>query len=136
MKKKKIQYSNLLAIVFIVSSIYLINAVLLFEKIETFLRYVGIGIIALIDLFILYKMFFGKRKKKRRIIYSIILILFSSLFIYVGSHLNRIYSYFKDFNKNVIYSTSLVTLKETKEVNLAKLKDAKIGISSEGDMQN
>ena len=136
MKKKKIQYSNILAIIFIVSSIYLINAILLFDKIETFLRYVGIGIIAIIDLFILFKMFCGKRKKKRRIIYSIVLILFSSLFIYIGSHLNKIYSYFADFNKNVVYSTSLVTLKETKEVNLSKLKDAKIGISSEGDAQN
>jgi len=136
MKKKKIQYSNIIAIFFIIASIYLINAILLFDKIETLLRYIGITVIALIDLYLLFRMFSGKRKKKKRIVYSIILLLFSSLFIYVGSHLNNIYSYFSNFNKNVIYSTSLVTLKGTKTVDLSKLKDAKIGISSEGDIQN
>lgn len=137
MKKKKIQYSNIIAIIFILSSIYIINAVLLFDKIETFLRYLGVAIIAIIDLYLLFRMFCKKKKKKRRrIIYSIILILLSALFIYVGSHLNTIYSYFADFNKKVVYSTSLVTLKDKKEVNLSKLKDAKIGISNEGDMQN
>ena len=143
MKKKKIQYSNIIAIIFIISSIYLINAVLLFEKIETFLRYLGIGIIVLIDLYLLYRLFFGRKKKKRKLIYSIILALFSILFIYAGSHLNKIYSYFAGMDKNVIYSTSLVTLKEKyiQPVNkngevVLSIKNAKIGVSTEGDMQN
>ena len=136
MKKKKVQYSNIIAIFFIIASIYLINAILLFDKIETFLRYTGIAIITIIDLYLLFRMFCGKRKKKKRIIYSLVLILFSSLFIYAGSHLNNIYSYFASFDKNVVYSTSLVTLKDNKIGDLAKLKNAKIGVSSEGDMQN
>ena len=136
MKKKKIQYSNIIAILFIIASIYLINAVLLFDKIETFLRYLGIFIIVVIDLYLLYRLFFGKKKKKRKLIYSILLVLFSALFLYVGSHLNKIYSYFADMDKNVVYSTSLVTLKENKNIDPAKLKDKKIGVSTEGDMQN
>ena len=136
MKKKKIQYSNIIAIIFILSSIYIINAVLLFDKIENFLRYLGVGIIAIIDFYLLYRLFFGKKKKKRRLIYSIILLLFSVLFIYVGGHLNKIYSYFADFDKKVVYSTSLVALKDNKDVDLTKLEGAKIGISTEGDTQN
>lgn len=142
-KKKKIQYSNIIAIIFIIASIYIINAVLLFDKIENFLRYLGIGIIIVIDLFLLYRLFFGKKKKKRKLIYSVILILFSLLFIYVGSHLNKIYSYFADMDKDVVYSTSLVTLKESyveqKNKNgevVISIKKAKIGVSTDGDQKN
>ena len=143
MKKKKIQYSNIIAIIFIISSIYLINAVLLFDKIENFLRYLGIGIIVVVDLYLLFRLFFGKKKKKRRIIYSIILVLFTIAFLYVGSHLNKIYSYFKDMDKNVVYSTSLVTLKDNyiEKVNksgevVLSIKGKKIGVSTDGDQKN
>ena len=117
-KKKKIQYTSIFAIIFIIASIYLIQAILLFNKIETFLRYSIIGVIALIDLFIFYKLFFAKKKKKKKhkIVYSIILIIFSGLFLFLGFNLNRIYSYFSNLNKKVVYSISLVTLKENKDV--------------------
>ncbi len=143
MKKKKIQYSNIIAILFIISSIYLINAVLLFDKIENLLRYLLIGIIIIIDLYLLFRLFFGKKKKKRRIIYSIILLLFSLSFVYVGSHLNKIYSYFADMDKDIVYSTSLVTLKEkyVQPVNkngevVLSIKNKKIGVSTDGDQKN
>lgn len=143
MKKKKIQYSNIIAIIFILSSIYLINAVLLFNNIETFLRYLFSAIIIIIDLYLLYRLFLGKKKKKRKIIYTIILAVFSLLFIYVGSHLNKIYSYFAGMDKDVIYSTSLVTLKEKyvqpvdKNGNtVISIKNAKIGVSTDGDQKN
>ena len=143
MKKKKIQYNNIIAIIFIIASIYLINAVLLFDKIENLLRYLGVGIIVIIDLYLLYRLFFGKKKKKRKLIYSIILLLFSILFLYTGSHLNKIYSYFAAMDKEVVYSTSLVTLKETyiepKNKNgdvVLTIKDKKIGVSTDGDQKN
>ena len=143
MKKKKIQYNNIIAILFIISSIYLINAVLLFDKIETFLRYLGIGIIVIVDLYLLFRLFIVKRKKKKRIINSIILALFTLLFVYVGSHLNTIYSYFAGMDKDVIYSTSLVTLKEKylqpvdKNGNtVLSIKNSKIGVSTDGDQKN
>ena len=131
-KKKKIQYTSIFAIIFIIASIYLIQAILLFNKIETFLRYSIIGVIALIDLFIFYKLFFAKKKKKKKhkIVYSIILIIFSGLFLFLGFNLNRIYSYFSNLNKKVVYSISLVTLKENKDVSLSTLKDKKIGVNT------
>ena len=52
-KKVKIHYSSIFAIIFIIASLYLIHAILLFNKIETFARYVIVGVIGLIDLLIL-----------------------------------------------------------------------------------
>lgn len=127
-KKVKIHYSSIFAIIFIIASLYLIHAILLFNKIETFARYVIVGVIGLIDLLILIKLFFGKKKKKRRIVFSTILILFTALFVFLGYNLNKIYSYFSGLNKKVVYSISLVSLKEKSQVDLSKLKDAKIGV--------
>lgn len=135
-KKVKINFSNILIIVFVIASIYLIRSILLFNKIENLLRYIIVGIICIIDILLLIKMFFHKKKRKKRIVLSILLILFSSLFIYLGFNLNKIYSYFSGLNKKVVYSTSLVTLKENESTDLSKLKDMKIGISSENDSQN
>lgn len=138
-KKVKIHYSSIFAVIFIITSIYLIQSILLFNKIETLIRYIIIGIIALIDILILAKMFLTtnkKKKKKKRYVYSGVLIVFSILFIFLGYNLNKIYSYFSELNKKVVYSTSLVSLKENKEVNLSTLKDKKIGISSDGDIEN
>ena len=134
-KKAKIQYNSIFAIIFIIASIYLIQSILLFKKIETGIRYFIIAVVLLIDIFIFVKLFFmkkKKKKKKRKIISSVVFILFSALFIFLGFNLNRIYSYFSDLNKKVVYSISLVTLKDKNEnVNLSSLKDAKIGVNTE-----
>lgn len=134
-KKTKIQYNSIFAIIFIIASIYLIQSILLFKKIETGIRYFIIAVVLLIDIFIFVKLFFmkkKKKKKKRKIICSVVFILFSALFIFLGFNLNRIYSYFSDLNKKVVYSISLVTLKDKNEnVNLSNLKDAKIGVNTE-----
>ena len=135
-KKVKVHYSSLFAIIFIVSSIYLIHSILLFEKIETTLRYTIVCIIGAIDLLILMKLFIGKRKKKKRYAYSFILIIFSLLFIFLGSNLTRIYNYFSDMNKEVINSVSLTAMKGNNYGDLSKLKDKKIGISTEGENED
>ncbi len=139
-KKVKIHYSSIFAIIFIITSVYLIHSISLFDKIEHLLRYTIMGIIVILDLFVLWKLFFGKKKKKKRYIFSTFLILFSIIFVFLGFNLNRVYSYlhsfFTDINKSVVYSTSLVSLKENANVNLNELKGKKIGLSSDGDIQN
>ena len=132
-KKVKIHYSSIFAIIFVVSSIYLIHSILLFEKIETAIRYTIICIISAFDLLILIKLFIGKRKKKKRYVYSFFLLLFSIFFIFLGSNLTRIYNYFSEMNKEVINSVSLTAMKGNDFGDLSKLKDKKIGMSSEGD---
>ena len=132
-KKVKFHYSSLFAIFFVISSIYLIHSILLFEKIETTIRYTIICIVAAIDLLILIKLFIGKRKKKKRYVYSFVLLLFSIFFIFLGSNLTRIYNYFTEMNKEVINSVSLTAMKGNDYKDLTKIKDKKIGMSSEGD---
>lgn len=137
-KKLKINYSSILTIIFIIVSVYLIHSILLFDQIENFKRYVLIGIIIIADLFILWKLFFGKKKKKKKFIYTTIIVLCTLLYGYVGANLNEIYSLF-NFNKDVVISTSIVTLKENilldkdGSLDLNKVKDTKIGISEEGN---
>ncbi len=126
MKKKKIKYQNIFTILCILSSLYLIQSIYLFSQIETVIRYSVIGILVLFDFFILIKMFFLKTKKT--IIYIIVLVFFSGIYIFLGYNLNRIYSYFTNLNKTITYSTSLVTLKSTKDVDLITLKNANIGL--------
>lgn len=129
-KKSKLYRLIIISIIYILSSVYLIHSILLFDKIEDLIRYVIVGVISLSGILLMIKIIFGK-KKKHHYVLSIILILFSALFIFLGFNLNRIYSYFANLNKNVVYSTSLVTLKETKETDMKVLKDAKFGLISD-----
>lgn len=131
-KKFKLHKWIIISLIYILSSIYLIHSILLFNKIENLIRYIIIGIISLSGLLLLIKIIFGK-KKKHHYVLSTILILFSVLFIFLGFNLNKIYSYFADLNKDVVYSTSLVTLKETKDTDMKVLKGAKFGLISDAN---
>ena len=130
-KKAKFQINSILAIIFIIASIYLMQSILLFKYIETGIRYLIVGIVLIIDIILLLRLFFAKKKKKKKyvkIIISVVLVLFSSLFFYVGFNLNKIYSYFSDLNT----ANTLVTLKgKNSGVNLSTLKNAKIGVNIE-----
>ena len=131
MKKKKIKITGIISLLCVIFSIYLIYAIYKFSQIETVLRYSIIGIIVLLDIFIILKLFFNKKKK--RYIYNTFLILITICYIFSGFFLNKIYSYFSNLNKTVIYSTSLVTLADREDIDLITLKDANIGIISDND---
>lgn len=131
-KKTKINFSNIFALLCILASIYLIHSIFLFTQIETFIRYLIIFLIIVFDIFITCKIFIKKKKKKKtHYIYDIVLVIFFVIYLVLGFNLNKIYSYFSNLNKNVIYSTSLVTLKEREDIDLITLKDAKIAILSD-----
>ena len=130
MKKRKKKKNIFIPIIFIISSFYFIRMVLLFEKIENTIRYLIITLIILFDLFEIIRMI---TNKKRHTKYSFLLVVFSIIFVFIGYNLNKIYSYFSDLNKNIIISTSIVTLKENKNVDLNTIKDLKIGINEYGN---
>lgn len=135
MKKKKVNINSILSIACILLSIYLIHSIYRFTEIETFIRYVIICILLLIDFFIVNKVFFHKNKKKKKkkkgkYCYTVFLVFASIIYFFLGFNLNVIYSYFSGLNKKVTYSTSLVTLKETDNIDLITLKGSKIGIIS------
>ncbi len=131
MKKKKIKIMGIISLLCILLSIYLIRSIYKFSQIETMLRYCVIFIIFLLDIFIFIKLFFNNKKKKK--IYNTFLIIITITYIISSFYLNKIYTYFSNLNKNVIYSTSLVTLSERDDIDLITLKDANIGIISNND---
>ncbi len=136
MKKKKINIDAIISVICIVLSIYLIFSILKFHEIETLIRYIIIVIILLFDIFIIKRMLTktkqkGKRKKEKKKNYRVILIIVSAIYIMLSIVLNTLYSYVGKLNKNVIYSSSLVSLNETEEVDLITVKNKKIGIISD-----
>ena len=82
MKKKKIKITGIISLLCVIFSIYLIYAIYKFSQIETVLRYSIIGIIVLLDIFIILKLFFNKKKK--RYIYNTFLILITICYIFSG----------------------------------------------------
>ena len=136
MNKKKINITNIISIICVIFSFYLIYSIYLFAQIETFIRYLIIGVLIIVDFIIISKLFVstkGKKKSKKKIkgiLYSFFLVVISVFYVFLGFNLNKIYSYFSQLNKTVTYSTSLVTLKEREDVDLITLKNQKIGIIS------
>ncbi len=126
-KKKKVKIHPLLTLLFIISSIYLIKSILLFEKIETTIRYIIICFLIIINIYLILHSL--KNKSKNNFIKSFSFIIMSFLFIYLGYNLNKIYTYFSKLNKNIVYSTSIVSLKDNKDINLNNLKGKNIGVN-------
>lgn len=138
MKNKKLILSWIISIICIISSVFLINSIYKFNRIEDVIRYLIMGILVLIDLVILLKLFSKVKdsKKKKYLLFNILVIFLTIIYICGVVLLNKVYSYVSSFNKTVTYSTSLVTLKETKDVDLVTLENAKFGILSDTSSQD
>ena len=129
-KKRKIKVSAILSLLFIISSIYLIFAILQYTNVENLIRYSICGGLVVIDIILLILMKIGKKRKKKglRIITNILKVLFIIAFIVLGFNLNKIMGYFVKVNKVVTYSAAMVTLKENEDTDLSTLSDKKLGI--------
>ncbi|MBQ7104273.1 MAG: LCP family protein [Bacilli bacterium] len=117
----------------VISSAFLIYTLTLLGPIETTIRYIVIGIIALIDLILIINLFRKKKKKKqlKKSIKRFFLVLLIILYIFLGYTLYRITGSIDNMNKEfVTTSTSLVALKENKITDINKIKNAKIAISN------
>ena len=123
-KKKKIKYNNLLIMLVLISSSFLIYHILLLGPIEKNIRYIIIGSI----IFINY-IFFYIKKKKNNTLATIMMILFISLNIFCSYSINKVYGLVDSINKNkIVYSSSLIALKESKINNIDEVNNYKIGI--------
>lgn len=139
MKNKKLILSWFISIICIVSSGFLIHSIYKFNRIEDGIRYLIMGILILIDLVIILKLFSkcrSSKKKKKYLLFNVLVILLTIIYICGFTVLNKVYSYVSSFNKTVTYSTSLVTLKETKDVDFIILENAKFGILSDTSSQD
>ncbi|MDD3048883.1 MAG: LCP family protein [Bacilli bacterium] len=122
---------SLFFLVYLGSNIYLIYNILLFNDIETIIRYGIIGCLLILSIIFLliYINIIIRRKKKSFIIYIIVIMLFSSVQLLGTYFINKAYSSINKINKSSItYSTSLITLKTSNIKKVSDLKDKKIGI--------
>ena len=146
-KKKKLKVGSIVSIIYILASFYFMFSIFRFTGVETFIRYFIIGFLLVLDVLVVFKIISlnklktQTKKKKQKvsiksIVYNSILIFLTITYIILGFNLNNIYSYFTKLNKNITYSTSLVTLVETEDIDFIALKGAKIGILSDTTSQD
>ena len=129
-KKKKVKISPIISLLFIISSIYLIIAILGYSNVETLLRFLFIGILLIIDAIIIFMMIKsrGKKHKKIKIDTNVVKVLCIILFLFAGFNLNKVMDYINKLNKKVVYSAAMVTLKSNKDTDLNTIQKKKLGI--------
>ena len=123
-KKRIVKFNNLLILLVLLSSAFLIYHILLLGPIETRIRYIIIGFIILVNI-----IFFLIKQKKDKTIATIMMLLFIVINI-VGSYsINKVYKLVDSINKSkIIYSSSLIALKENDINDVNDIKKAKIGL--------
>ena len=111
-KSKKLKNYTFLNLLFFISSMFFIYALLLFNNIENNIRYLVIAIIFLLNiLFINDYLFFNKTKNLIIInIKRTFMIVLSIIFILVFIYANKTYKSINALNKTSSYSYSLVSL--------------------------
>lgn len=123
-KKTTLKINNLLIILVLISSLFLIYHILLLGPIEPIIRYIVIGIIVLINI-----IFFTIKRHKKKKIATIMMIVFTTLNIVLCYSINKVYSIIDSINKNkIIYSSSLITLKNKDINSIDDVTEYKIGI--------
>lgn len=124
-KKKKFKLNNLLVLLCIISSLYLIYRIYQFGPIEPTIRYIIIGIILLIDFIFFYK----KQKIKGKKLILFVMVIYIGFNVFMSLVIGKIYDAIDSINKSkVIYSTSLVTLSSNDNNDIENINNCKIGI--------
>lgn len=139
-KNKFKKVINITSILMFISFLFLSYSILLISGVETELRYIGIGILLLINLIVIFllRKIIKKKKTSRYIIYFIILLILTVGQATLGYFVYKTYSSINNINKDKItYSTSLVVRTDSKIEELKDLKDKKIGIlNDKSDIDN
>lgn len=123
-KKKTLKINNLLKILVLISSIFLIYHISLLGPIEPIVRYIIIGIIIIINIiFLLIK------KKKLKKIVNTVMIIFILINIILCYSINKLYNIVDSINKNkIVYSSSLIALKNSDINSIDDVTGYKIGL--------
>ena len=123
--------SGLFTIMLILTTGFLIYSLFLFSNIETFFRIMASILLILLTITLVYSLINAvKHNKKKKLIISIIFSLILSIITFVVSfYLYKAYIGLDKIHKDeIIYSTSLISLKEYK---IDKITGKKIGIISD-----
>ncbi|MDD3241670.1 MAG: LCP family protein [Bacilli bacterium] len=129
-KKTKINICSILTLISLGASIFLIYNILLLGPIEKMIRYIIVGIIILIDIFIYKKNFkLLNKKKQNKKGFIFLMTIFIIINILIGKSINKIYSEIDKINKNdVTYSSSIITLSTSSKNEIDDLNKNKIGL--------
>ena len=126
-RKKKTNFNNMLVFLVLLSSLFLIYHILLLGPIEKRIRYIIIGVIIIINI-----IFFLVKQKKTKCIATLMMILFIIINVIGSFSINKVYSIIDSFNKhNIIYSSSLIALNDSKINEISDVKKTKIGLISD-----
>lgn len=124
-KKTTFKYNNFLILLCFISSIYLIYRIYQLGPIEPTIRCIIIICIILVNLLFFYR----KSKVKRKNLAICMMLLFISFNIGISLLVGRVYEAIDSINKSkIVYSSSLVTLKDSNISNIDDVTELKIGI--------
>ena len=123
----------LFLIVALITSAFAIYEIFLFEGIESILRYIIMGLIALYDLRLLFKtkkIVKGRTKKKpHKVLFLFWLIIYSAACFGAAFLLSYVYNKVSSVNKtDVIYTSYLVVLDSNPQNDIKTATDLKIGL--------
>ena len=126
------------SVIALVASVFLIYELFLLSTIETLLRYIVMGFLIAIDIFILIKMLFitknRRKKKKKHIAFSIFAILYIIACFAIGFVINYFYSKLDNINKDLVtYSSVLLTMSKDPAKKITDINDYEIGILDDED---
>lgn len=123
-KKTTIKFNNILILLVLISSGFLIYHILLLGPIEATIRYLMIGFIILVNI-----LFFLFKQKKSKNIALLLMILFISINMVLCFSIRKVYGIIDSINKNkIVYSASLITLKDKKIDSIDDVSKYKIGL--------
>ncbi len=128
----------ILVIIALVSSAFLIYELLLLGAIEPLIRYIVIGLVALIDLIILVKLILIKsnrrKKRKKHIAYVILTIIYALLCFGVAFVINYLYGKVDNINKEMVtYTSYLITMSDNPATEIEDINDYVVGILNDED---
>ena len=117
----------LFLIIALITSGIAIYSIFLFDGVETLIRYIVMGLIALYDLRLIFKVrkiVKGKTKKKpHKALWLIWLIIYSGVCFAIGYSLNFVYTRLSNVNKSDVTYTSYLVVMQNNPTN--DIKDAK-----------
>ena len=117
---------KIFSIIALGASIYAIYEIFLLSSIEDLIRYIVIGVIAFIDLIILFKL---RSKKRPKGAYLLFLFVFALICVGIGLVISYFYGQIDNINKDKItYTSDMLVMNYSKANKIEDVKDMKIGI--------
>lgn len=138
-EKKEKKFVNVFMIIFLIIAIicsgFAIYELLLLSSIETLIRYIIIGVLIFLDIFLIFKtrkLIKGKKKKKkapRKGLFVLFLFIYALICFGVGGVIFYLYQKIDGLNKDSVTYTSKLLVMSQNEVNdVSDVSDMTIGI--------